>query len=78
MINEHACKFYNKHPCKNHKNQIDLRINDKICLKKNGLVMVYEQDAHGQIDHKYLEGELEPDQAADVMEVTLMSQTLKE
>lgn len=40
------------------------------------MVIVYEQDDRGQIDIKYLEGELEPEQAADAMEVTFLSQTL--
>lgn len=75
-INEHACKLYNNHPTKNHKNKLDLRIKDKVCLKKNGMVIVYEQDDGGQIVVKYLEGVLEPEEAADAMEVTFLSQTL--
>jgi hypothetical protein len=35
------------------------------------MVIVYEQNDRGQIDVKYLEGELEPEQAADAMEVLL-------
>ncbi|XP_052088633.1 DNA helicase B-like [Mytilus californianus] len=76
MINEHACKKYNNHTTRNHKNKLDFRIGDKICLKKNGMVVVYEDDGSGKIDVKYLEGDLEPEQAADAMEITLMSQTL--
>ncbi|XP_076076993.1 DNA helicase B-like isoform X1 [Mytilus galloprovincialis] len=76
MINEHACKKYNNHTTRNHKNKLDFRIGDKICLKKNGMVVVYEDDGNGKIDVKYLEGDLEPEQAADAMEITLMSQTL--
>jgi hypothetical protein len=57
--------LYNNHPTRNHKKKLDLQIKDKVCLTKNGMVIVYEQNDRGQIDVKYLEGELEPEQAAD-------------
>lgn len=75
-INELACNRYNKHSTENHKNKLDFQIKDKVCLKKNGMVNVYEQDDGRQIVVKYLEGELEPEEAADAMEVTFLSQTL--
>ncbi|KAK3096494.1 hypothetical protein FSP39_000695 [Pinctada imbricata] len=44
IINAVACTYYNSHTLVDHKNKKIFRQNDKICMKKNGLVTLYERD----------------------------------
>ena len=77
-INEIACRFYNNHNIQNDKKKKVFQKNDKICLKKNGMVVLYAQEGeNGPIKpvKKGSQGDLE-EEIAEGAETTIVDQTM--